>query len=471
MTTVMLARLLLAALVAVAAIWVSRRVGDRLGWRPAGPLVVLAATPLVPNLSIALGFSTDDVLPIMGVVLGLATIDVRRWRSSGWPGLVIAGAVLAVVAGVVSSVANATSPVDGLSMALKSVGHLALLGLVGTVAALSMPGDRRQRVVAWTVAVVGTFEAAFGIVAWLLPLPWGAGIEPSRPLTSLYGKVGGRISGTTGLSPDVIGVIFVLSIPLTVALALGATDTRQRRLWWLAVGLQFVALALTYTRTSLVIAAVIAAVLLVMARSFRPLLLAGAVVVVMALVTPLGARLVGDANDRMALWTSAVRMMEDHPLTGVGPGKTGQVAADSPDRYQVTPYGRATSSAHNVVLLAGAETGLIGLVGTALMVAGAGAAALIVVVRGAMRARARGSSNAPPIAVAGALAVLGFLVQAMTNNLLTVEVSSVMATLLLGTFLLPARPLRQGVADILGFDPALRGRGSVHPEGGGQGHA
>jgi cytochrome bd-type quinol oxidase subunit 2 len=123
------------------------------------------------------------------------------------------------------------------------------------------------------------------------------------------------------------------------------------------------------------------------------------------------------------------------------------------------------------VLLAGAETGLIGLVGTALMVAGAGAAALIVVVRGAMRSRARGSSNAPPIAVAGALAVLGFLVQAMTNNLLTVEVSSVMATLLLGTFLLPAGSLRQGVADILGFDPALRGRRGVHPEGGGQGHA
>jgi len=359
MTTVMLARLLLAALVAVAAIWVSRRVGERLGWRPAGPLVVLAATPLVPNLSIALGFSTDDVLPIMGVVLGLATIDVRRWRSSGWPGLVIAGAVLAVVAGVVSSVANATSPVDGLSMALKSVGHLALLGLVGTVAALSMPGDRRQRVVVWTVAVVGTFEAAFGIVAWLLPLPWGAGIEPSRPLTSLYGKVGGRISGTTGLSPDVIGVIFVLSIPLTVALALGATDTRQRRLWWLAVGLQFVALALTYTRTSLVIAAVIAAVLLVMARSFRPLLLAGAVVVVMALVTPLGARLVGDANDRMALWTSAVRMMEDHPLTGVGPDMIMQVYPHYRDK---TAVNERTPHLHNVPLQIAAERGVPALI-------------------------------------------------------------------------------------------------------------
>ena len=467
MTTVVLVRVVIAAIVAIAAFSVSRWIGDRLGWRPAGPLVVLATTPLVPSLSIALGFSTDDVLPIVGIVLGFVAIDSRRWRSSGWPGLVIGGAVLAVVAGVVSSFANATGPVDALAMALKGVGHLALLGFVGSVAALSMPRERRQTVVGWSVAAVGTFEAAFGIVAWLVPLPWGAGVEPSRPLTSLYGKVGGRISGTTGLSPDIIGAIFVLSIPLTVALALRETDTRRRRALWLAVGLQFVALTLTYTRSSLVIAGVLAAVLLVMARSFWPLALAAAVVAIMALVTPLGARLVGDANDRLALWTSAVRMIEDHPLTGVGPGKTEEVAAGSPDRYQVTPYGPATSSAHNVVLLAGAETGIVGLIGTALIVLGTGAAALAVVVHGAMRARSRGPSDKPDLAIAGALALLGFLVQAMTNNLLTVEVSSVMAALLLGAFLLPAEPLTKGAADILASDLAPPGRRSSHSEGGG----
>ena len=83
------------------------------------------------------------------------------------------------------------------------------------------------------------------------------------------------------------------------------------------------------------------------------LVIVGAVMV----VTPLGARMIGDANDRAALWRAAVRMMVDEPLTGVGPGRTLIVAEAEPERYRVTEFGVATNNAHNTILLAARKPG------------------------------------------------------------------------------------------------------------------
>ena len=74
-------------------------------------------------------------------------------------------------------------------------------------------------------------------------------------------------------------------------------------------------------------------------------------------------RLTSDVPDRLALWTSATLMMIDHPLTGVGPGQTLVVAATNPERYIQTRFGYAANNAHNTILLAGAETGIVGAIG------------------------------------------------------------------------------------------------------------
>ncbi len=109
-------------------------------------------------------------------------------------------------------------------------------------------------------------------------------------------------------------------------------------------------------------------------------------------------RLTSDVPDRLALWYAATLMMIDHPLTGVGPGRTIQLAQNV-DRYEDTPFGAAESSAHNSVLLAGAETGVIGALGALLVNIGFALAALRILVRARRPAvagdRSRGRRGGP----------------------------------------------------------------------------
>ena len=71
----------LAALIAAAADEVARQADRRTGWRAAGPFLLVAATPLVPNSPVLLGFSLDDVLPLFGVGLMIPLVPWRRIRD------------------------------------------------------------------------------------------------------------------------------------------------------------------------------------------------------------------------------------------------------------------------------------------------------------------------------------------------------------------------------------------------------
>jgi O-antigen ligase len=104
----------------------------------------------------------------------------------------------------------------------------------------------------------------------------------------------------------------------------------------------------------------------------------------------------------LALLTSAARLLADHPLTGVGPGQMLERARSDPTRYQHTPYGPAVSNAHNTVLLAGAETGLLGAVGVLLINLSLGLAALAVVLR-------NWRPDRPELPLGAGLAILAFL--------------------------------------------------------------
>ena len=451
-------RIIIAIVLATVAIAVALLLGREAGWQPAVPLVPIVATPLVPALPIAMGISTDDVLPAVGIVLGLLLLDWRDALRIGWPRVLVAGAVLMIAAGIVASVAAATSISSLVTMGLKGTGHVVFLALVGTVVVATVPSDRRRGFLAAAIAAVATFEASFGVVAWLVPLPDGAGLEATRGMTSLLGLVPGRIAGTTGLSPNFLGALFVLSIPLTAAIALDAPSRSTRLGWWVATALQLAALALTFTRTSLVIGVGILVVLLLLRGHVRMLAVLGLLVVVLVVATPLGARLVGDANDRAALWTSAVRMLEDNPVTGVGPGRTQIVADANPGRYRTTDHGVATNNAHNTILLAAAETGVFGALGALLVnlsLASLGLAALLGAIRPRGLPGAPGSGPQQVLVAAAGLGVLGFLVQGMTNNLFAVQVTSVWAMVVVAGFLVPPSV---SIRDWLGIGPRTDGR-------------
>lgn len=431
-----------AIVIALASVGVLLITSRRFGWRFAGPLVVLALTPLVPNVHVIFGFSFDDIpalVGLTGLVLALAPFE-------GHPGFSIDRRLLAViavgvgillVAGLVSSAFVAQSPVEFIRMAMRSSGRLGLLAAIAI--AVSWAVSRRERgaeFVASAVAAVGTFEALFGIVAFLVPLPGDIGLGSEKgPRSALFGEVPGRITGTLGVGANFLGAVLMVSLLLTVGLAIDAKTTRRRVAWMVCGIIQIIGLTLTFSRAPIGLAAVgIVAVVLFARRPVLAVPLIGAGVLV-TLLTPLGERFISDATNRLALWYAAVLLMIDHPLTGVGTGEMVSTMREWPERYIDTPLGRAGASAHNSVLLAGAELGVPGAIGALILHVGIVALALFLLFR-----RREGRSA---VEIAGIVAVLAFEAQAVVNNLFTVGVTSVMAAIFIGAFLL-ARPAGGG---------------------------
>lgn len=432
-----------AALVAAAGDELARQAERRTGWRAAGGMLLIAATPLVPNEPVLLGFSLDDVLPVFGLAILFRLVPwnrIRAVRLQPTPGVTIAGigVLLMIAAALASAFLNSAEPFELARSLVRGAGRLGFLLLIVVSLAILGSSERRRWFGAIAIAAVGIFEAVFGLVAYFVGLPLMAGLEPARSSSILFGAIPGRISGTIGSSPNFIGAILMMSILVTAGLAL-RSGSQARWWWWAAVVIQLGALTLTYTRVSLGLV-IVALVILVLLRS-RPILLApiGFVLAAVALFTPTLTRLVSDIPDRLALWTSAFLLMVDHPVAGVGPGQTLDAVAANPERYRVTPFGEAWSTAHNTVLLAGAETGVLGAVGAILLNLGLA----IIVIHVFIRAP-KGSVGSLQVAAALALGI--FLVQGMVNNLFTVGVTGICAAFLLGTQLLEAR-LVDGAVD------------------------
>jgi len=222
---------------------------------------------------------------------------------------------------------------------------------------------------------------------------------------------------------------------------------RRRWLWAVAAALQGTALFLTFTRASILLGGVAGALLLLYYLRLRLAALVAALCVAFIVATtalacgpqsvvvvppptgspppgglPTALDRFGDPSDRLALWYSAGRMTLDYPIFGVGLGRMVDVMREYPARYVNTPYGKATNSAHNTILLAGAETGVLGALSTLginIVVALLALQALI------LRRRF-------PEVVAAALAALAFLAQGMVNNLFTVPATGTLLAVLVG---------------------------------------
>ena len=123
-------------------------------------------------------------------------------------------------------------------------------------------------------------------------------------------------------SPNNLGLYLDRIVPLAVALALGAEDRRWRRLVAVASVVLLLALALTYSIGSwLATGLALAAVLWLSGR--RRLLaglagLAAAGALAVALLRPERVFSASTSSVRVLLWASALRMLADHPLFGVG---------------------------------------------------------------------------------------------------------------------------------------------------------
>ena len=402
-------------------------------WPPAFGLLVSALTVVPPYATIAFGIGVDDLLLPLGLLLLLPHV---RWDVVGrvpYGRWLLAG-VAALAAGmVVSSFVNADGPVDVVSFLVRGPARV----LLYTVAVLVIAGQIPRHRVRWTVtrvlAGIGTAEALFGLFAYGVGVLLGGpvfGLEEARGNTSLLGEVPGRIIGTFDLSSNFLGAVLTLSIPVTLGLLLDGRG-RARLCWTLAVLVQFTALVLTFTRSSLGLTLLACVVLLALRARIRYLVLGLVLVLGLLIGTPAGERLVSDQTDRLALWTSAWTVFLDNPLAGVGPGEQATFTAADPETYRATSFGVAGSNAHNTVLLAAAENGVLGLVGALLL----NVAFVLVAVALIRRTRASGTRSVQPIGVA--VAVLAFLAQGMVNNLFTVTLTATTLVVLVAGAAMP----------------------------------
>jgi O-antigen ligase len=411
---------------AIAAWGISRRIG----WSAAGPLALIASAPLVPHVSLVLSLSADDLLPLLGLGVLIWRQPAPRPTTDRLLRWILIAVGIATVARIATALVNGDGAQGTLNMLAQATARPLVLVAVVSYVAIAVHHRTGQRYLATAVAAVGTFEAAFGLLAFLVRLPSAAGLEPSRPLTSLYGVCPGRITGTLGLSANHLGAIFVLSVPITIGLAASARSW-QRWAWAAAASLQCAALVLTFTRSSILLALGLSIAYLIYQRRFA--LLGGAAVLTAGLLfvaftvscsgAPLGQRL-EDGNDRLALWYAAGLLTIDHPVFGVGLDHMNDAVNANPDRYRDTPFGPATSSAHNTILLAAAETGVIG--GLAALLINVGLA----VVAAGSAWHARRPEQA--LLLASSLALAAYLVQGMVNNLFSVPATSVVLALVIG---------------------------------------
>jgi hypothetical protein len=411
-------------------------------WPPSLGLMIAVCTVVPPHQTAALGVGADDLLFVLGLALLVPhAIKGGRLDSVPYGRLLLWGAGLLAAGTTISAFVNAETLPDTLGLLVRGPGRVLLYVAAVLVVVAQLPRERTRYVVARGLVAVGVLEAVVSLAAYVVGLPGGFGLEEARGNTSLLGEIPGRVNGTLELSPNFLGALFTLTIPVTLGIALDAKGRRRRVLWGLAVLSQLAALVLTYTRASMAVTVVACVALLVLrgrlaipgSRRGRVLWLAGGAVVIagLLLATPVLSRLINDGTDRMALYASALKVFGAHPLVGVGPGEQAAFTAADPGRFRATSFGVAGNNAHNTVLLAAAENGILGLVGALLL----NVAFVLVSITLLWRARRTWNGLAEPLGIG--MAVLAFLIQGMTNNLFTVTLTATALVLLVGGCALP----------------------------------
>jgi hypothetical protein len=370
----MAAPLLVAALVgfAVASPWVARAV--RIMWeRPVWAVVLTIALVAAPLRSGPATQSATHITPadLGGVVLVL--FATARVALGGDHDRLGAWAVLPVVALAVSVLVSGALAPSGPSLSgLVRYEEIFCVLPLATYVSIREPADLVLLVRAVLVLAVG--EGAVGIVQFVTRR--GAGISGQTV----------RAVGTFG-SYDVIAMSKVVAFGLMAALALRvAPGSASRRAVTGAAALLLVALAMSLSRGSWLAAAIGVVIVLVATdrrRLFRYAVVGLAAVTIVVVVQGRGSVVVKrfdslvttatspdqSVRDRYALWSAAVGMWEDHPLTGVGPKEfpnyrdayvpvsfSGQSFDVSRGHYQVVQL----LTPHSLYLLLFAELGTLG---------------------------------------------------------------------------------------------------------------
>jgi putative inorganic carbon (HCO3(-)) transporter len=312
-------------------------------------MLLLALAAVLPWEG-ALAYPTESVsvVKLLGVLLFMAWLLRALARSDPLrvsPALAWAGFFgLAVGLSMLLAPNPADSVFDSLRYALFIVFFFLVLQLTHTIQDV-------QRVV--RVVVLSCTAAA----------AWGT-----------YGFVALNLERAAGPISDPNDFAYLMSCALPLACYLLIEERRRRLLWAICVVLLLAATLATLSRGALVGLTALAPWAIVTRRvPLTGVLLGGvAVLSVAGIAFALWAPLLHDrlerkgniadknVTSRQALWTGALRMAADRPLTGVGPGRFG---IEAPTYVRNNPIPLGNPVVHNSYLHVLAEIGVLGLVG------------------------------------------------------------------------------------------------------------
>lgn len=384
-------------------------------------LVVMGV--LVPVVPVVGPLTSDDVLPLAGILL--TAFSVPRLR-----GRLVADATLwafaaFVLATLISSLANAESSGQFIRLVARSGGRLIFyVVLILVVRFLVSRGHWVQRALAAFVCV-GTAEALFSVTAFITGYtgPYGIGVVGFRETSVLAGV--NRVQGTFGgeqttvgvavYNPNFLAAYMVLCLPVTLGLFLFARRRAVRLVLALSMVAQIATLYATYTRAGF-------AALAFAGLAFGWLIgrrkLAAAVVIIglsAALSMPsVRARFFNEKHDRYALYWAAGHILSEHALVGVGDGNYLKLIHNDLT-YAKTPYGIATSTPHNSMLLTATTHGVLGGLAHLLLYA-------FVIATGVSTIRRCRGRRSRYLAAGITAAFFGFLLQDQSNNLAHVPI-------------------------------------------------
>jgi O-antigen ligase/tetratricopeptide (TPR) repeat protein len=354
--------------------------------RPAWlPLVGWAGFSLLVLYAILLGggwigiYSVQVRVLSLGIVavglLGWLLVAVRRpeWRPTTaiWPTFVLP------LLSFVLSTAFSPLPRLGLDYLAWAVLLTALYLLLVRILALPYARARIGGLAAMLALVLGTAYVVMAMVLWIewwglvgelrfpplrpmyLSMPWGG---PSAVLTVQVLLTTAAVAGL-GFSTRGARTVVTLLVILTALVALVSGS----RSGWLALAGVLVIMAGMWLLSPSRRASIVA--VLRDRRARLGLLILGAGVIAATVILGpviLGRFLEGGDGGRPTYWATALRMLADSPVLGVGPGNW------AARRIAYTETGEldfTVSHAHNQVLESGAEFGLLGLAVGALVLA------------------------------------------------------------------------------------------------------
>lgn len=308
--------------------------------------VVALAVGLAASISLA-------EVALAALLIGALVVLARRPRDVLALPLVVP--ITAFVVWTLVTALVSARPADSLFEA-KSAGWLLSIWVVGI--ALRADGAPRRWFVTLgaCLAVVAALSIVQVVACPATPPPW--------PVVGRFFRKCARAHGFFSIYMTLAGVLVMALVAAVPLIGAARRRTMLSAVW----GIGAIALVLTGVRGAWIGAFVGVAGAALLSRRRVAVLLTVAIVVIAGipivrtihfrLVTPGYSVMDDTTRDRLAMLAGGLRMIAEHPLTGVGPG---QVKRSYASYAPPEALRRSTSHLHNSPLQVAVERGLVGL--------------------------------------------------------------------------------------------------------------